>query len=96
MSLWGVRVVMVSSLESLGMSFWDPLGVIFEALGCHFGSFLGHFGSLGGSLGDFLDVWGQTKSYIPPGSIRVAYFLDFKYPKWSKMAPQMEPKWFKN
>ena len=62
MSLWGVRVVMGSALESLGTSFWDPLGVILGALGYHFGSFLGHFWSLGGSFwelfGSFLEPWG--------------------------------------
>ena len=59
MSLWGVRVVMGSALESLGMSFGDPLGVIFEALGCHFGSFLVHFWSLGGSFWELFDHFGS-------------------------------------
>ena len=55
MSLWGVRVVMGSSLESLGTSFWDPLGVIFEALG---------------SFGDFLLSWAVFSALWlrdPPG-----------------------------
>ena len=69
MSLWCVWGLMGSPLEPLGASFWDPRGVIFGALGGHFGSFLVYFGSLGGSLGDFLVGLGPEKSYIPPGYI---------------------------
>ena len=61
MSIWGVRVVMGSSLESLGTSFWDPLGVILGALGYHFwelfGSFLEPWGIILGAFGSFLGPW---------------------------------------
>ena len=74
MSLWCVWGLMGSPLELLGTSFWDPRGVIFGALGGHFGSFLVHFGSLGGSLGDFWGVWGQTKAIYPQDILALFHF----------------------
>ena len=66
MSLWGVRVVMGSALESLGMSFWDPLGLIFEAFWCHFGSFGGSFWEPWGVIGRLFGRLGPDKKLYTP------------------------------
>ena len=55
--------VMGSSLELLGTSFWDPVGVIFLPLGTILGAFGGHFGSLWGS---FWGPWGSSLGSIWP------------------------------
>ena len=70
MSLWGVWGVMGSSLEPLGASSWDPRGVIFEALGCHFASFWGSFWEPWGVIGRLWGRLGDEKSYIPPRTPR--------------------------
>ena len=62
MTLWGVWGVMGSPMESLGTSFWDPLGVIFRALGVILGALGGSFGDLWGALGRLFGTLVQKTS----------------------------------
>ena len=92
MSLWGVRVVMGSSFESLGTSFWDPLGVICEALGCHFGSFWDHFGSLGGHWATFWTFEARQKAIYPQDGSAEHTFVILS----SQNGPRWLSKWNQN
>ena len=100
MSLWGVRVVMGSSLESLGTSFWTLSGPFLKPSGVILGALGGHFGSLGGSLGDFLDVFGARQKAIYPQDRSARHTFGILssqngprwLPEWSQNGPKIDQK----